>query len=130
MTSLVYFIGITPKASPETPIVPPPTMDVDPPPSPAELAPVLSALNEHLTKLHRALPTRTAFVIFTGHSDPRKMAMLNMKKTAFETAYRNGTSLTEMTEEKGLSWTAADARNLEEAVELARRGLLFLGIKQ
>jgi hypothetical protein len=30
----------------------------------------------------------------------------------------------------GLRWTAADARNLEEAVELAKRGFVFLGVKQ
>lgn len=104
-------------------------MKIDPQPSAAELAPVLGALNVHLAKLHQALPTRTALVIFTGHSDPRKMTLLNAKKTAFETAYRSGKNLTEMAE-LGLSWTASDVRDLEEAVELAKRGLLFLGIKQ
>ena len=68
--------------------------------------------------------------MFTGHSDPRKMSILNARKTAFETAYRGGKSLTEMNGEMGLSWTTADARDLEESVELAKRGLLFLGIKQ
>jgi RNA exonuclease 1 len=58
------------------------------------------------------------------------MTILNARKTAFETAFRGGKSLTEMTEEMGLRWTTADARDLEEAVELTRRGLLFLGIKQ
>lgn len=58
------------------------------------------------------------------------MTLLNARKTAFETAYRSGKNLTEMTEKMGLSWTTADGRDLEEAVELAKRGFLFLGIKQ
>jgi RNA exonuclease 1 len=58
------------------------------------------------------------------------MAILNARKTAFETAFKNGQSLAELTGKMGLSWTTADARDLEEAVELARRSLLFLGIKQ
>jgi RNA exonuclease 1 len=58
------------------------------------------------------------------------MAILNARRTAFETAYRGGKSVEEMNGEMGLSWTTADARDLENAVELARRGLLFLGIKQ
>lgn len=57
------------------------------------------------------------------------MTLLNAKKTAFETAYKSGKDLTEMTE-LGLSWTTSDVRDLEEAVELARRGMLFVGIKQ
>jgi len=57
------------------------------------------------------------------------MAILNARRTAFETAYRGGKSVEEMNGE-GLSWTTADARDLEDAVEFARRGLLFLGIKQ
>jgi RNA exonuclease 1 len=58
------------------------------------------------------------------------MTILNARKTAFETAYKSGKSLAEMNGEMGLRWTTADARDLEDAVELARRGLLFLGIKQ
>jgi len=127
---MILFKGITPKASSDAPIIPPPTLDIDPPPSPEELVPVLTALNGHLQNLHRALPPRTAFVIFTGHSDPRKMALLNARRTAFETAYREGKSVEEMNGEMGLRWTAADARDLEDAVDFARRGLLFLGIKQ
>jgi len=57
------------------------------------------------------------------------MSMLNARKNAFETALKSGKSLEEISG-KALTWTAADARELEGAVEVARRGLLFLGIKQ
>jgi len=121
--------GITPKASSDAPTVPSQTV-IDPPPSPAELAPILSNLNRHLQSLHDALPHRTALVIFTGHSDPRKMSLLNARKNAFEGAIKSGKGIEEVVKEMGLSWTTADSRELEEAVELARRGLVFLGIKQ
>jgi len=107
--------------------------EVPPVPTPEELAPVLTALNAHLKKLHAALPSRTALVIFTGHSDPRRMSALNVRKNAFESALKSGKTPEEVGSGAGgmgLRWTAADARDLEEAVEVARRGLVFLGVKQ
>jgi len=126
----VLVVGVTPKASPDAPIVTQPisqsgSLSL----SPSELAPILSQLNQHLKSLHAALPTRTALVIFTGHSDPRQMSALNARKNAFEGAIKSGKAPEEITA-MGLTWTTSDARNLEEAVELARRGLVFLGIKQ
>jgi RNA exonuclease 1 len=119
-------IGTTPKPSVDGPLPEPP-----PPPSHDQVIQILAALNDHLTKLHSVLPPHTALIVATGHSDPRHMAVLNVRKTAFETLIRQGKS----TEEIALStwgsrWTAADGRELEEAVELTKRGLLFLGVKQ
>jgi len=91
-------------------------------------------VNTHLKKVHAALPPRTALVIFTGHSDPRRMSLLNVRKNAFESALKSGKTPEEIggggVNGVGLRWSAADARDLEEAVELARRGLVFLGVKQ
>lgn len=88
----------------------------------------MEGLNSHLQALHASLPSRTALIIFTGHSDPRRMAALSVRKNAFEAALRSG----KLPEDLGsdMRWTAADARKLETAVELAKKGLLFLGIKQ
>lgn len=127
---------VTPKASVDQSAAASMALEVPPAPTPAELAPVLTALNAHLKKLHAALPPRTALVIFTGHSDPRRMSALNMRKNAFESALKSGKTPEEVgvgvggVGGMGLKWTAADARDLEEAVELAKRGLVFLGVKQ
>ncbi|KAF8626807.1 hypothetical protein AX17_006464 [Amanita inopinata Kibby_2008] len=111
------------------PDAPPP--EPAPPPTREKLVETLIALDSHLKTLHASLPSRTAFIIITGHSDPRRMALLNARKSAFETAIRQGKSAEEMAASPwGGKWTAADGRDLEEAVELAKRGLLFLGIKQ
>ncbi|KAI0252981.1 hypothetical protein BJV78DRAFT_1198273 [Lactifluus subvellereus] len=46
----------------------------DPQPQPApddkDLFSAVAKLNGHLTTLHAALPARTAFILFSGHSDP------------------------------------------------------------
>lgn len=86
-----------------------------------------SEINSHLERLYSTLPARSAVVIFTGHSDPRRMAELNARKNAFETAIRAGKNLEELPRES--RWTTADGRELEAAVVKAKRGFLFLGIK-
>ena len=95
-----------------------------------ELSDAYALLDARLHKLYAAFPPRTALVIFTGHSDPRRMAALNARKSAFETAIRSGKNPEEvLVDGAKLRWTTADARLLEEEVERAKRGLLFLGIK-
>ena len=96
-------------------------------PSEADIKAALSGLDAHLRQLYQALPPRTALIIFTGHSDPRRMAALNVRKSAFENAVRSAKSSEELAPE--VRWTSADGRALEEEVEKAKRGLLFLGIK-
>ncbi|KAL0957077.1 hypothetical protein HGRIS_003174 [Hohenbuehelia grisea] len=112
----------TPRASPDAPPPPP-----SPPASPEALASALDSLNKSLVTLHTALPSRTAIIIFTGHSEPRRMAQLSARRSAFETAVRNGKAPESLGPET--RWTMADGRDLEEEVEKAKRGLLFLGIK-
>jgi RNA exonuclease 1 len=87
-------------------------------------------LNDRLNRLYIALPLRTAFIVFSGHSDPRKMTALNSRKSAFENALRMGKLPDEIANgEGGYSWKAQDGRDLEEEVEKAKRGLLFLSVK-
>ncbi|OJA14787.1 hypothetical protein AZE42_12824 [Rhizopogon vesiculosus] len=115
---------LTPKTTAaETPVVP-----ITPgEPSPIVLANAQVTLNNQLITLYASLPPRTAFIIFTGHSDPRRMASLNGRKSAFESAIRSGKNAEYM--DKTDWWTASDGRELEEEVEKAKRGLLFLGVK-
>ena len=96
-------------------------------PSSEALSAAQAALDAHLVTLYASLPVRTALVIFTGHSDPRQMASLNARKVAFESAIKGGKKAEEM--DRSEWWTASDGRTLEEAVEKAKRGLLFLAIK-
>lgn len=118
--TLIHMAGITPKSTDG----PPPPV---PAPSPEQLAATVDTLNTQLKALHAALPSRTALIIFTGHSDPRRMAALNGRKNAFESAIRSGKLTDELAPEE--RWSAADVRDLEASVEITKRGLLFLGVK-
>lgn len=111
---------MTPKATADPPA--PPTAA-----GPEALTAAQAALNEQLVTLYTSIPPRTALVIFTGHSDPRKMASLNVRKVTFESAIKSGKKVEEI--DRSGWWTASDGRELEEEVEKAKRGLLFLGIK-
>lgn len=96
-------------------------------PTPEALLAAQTKLNSHLATLYASLHPRTAVVIFTGHSDPRRMSVLNARKSAFESAIRSGKKAEDI--DRSEWWTAANGRELEEEVERAKRGLLFLGIK-
>lgn len=54
------------------------------------------------------------------------MTALNARKATFEAAIRSGKSAEIGLDER---WSSSNARELEEAVEMAKRGLLFLGVK-
>jgi RNA exonuclease 1 len=100
-------------------------------------------LNAQLTTLHAALPPRTAFLLFSGHSDPRNMSALAARRAQYQAqASQNlnqvngsaasigtGTSPAGTDESVPLRWSTADERALEEAVVRARTGLLFVGVK-
>jgi RNA exonuclease 1 len=45
-------------------------------------------LNETINELNERLPKGTSFIIFNGHSDPRAMAQLNVKKNRFERSFK------------------------------------------
>ena len=118
-----FMTGLTPKSSDRTAAVPVESQPV----GPDELKGVYATLNTHLRTLYAALPPRTALLLFSSHSDPRRMSVLNARKFAFDSAIRSGKKPEELT--KDVRWTTADGRELEEVVELTKRGLLFLSIK-
>ena len=66
-------------------MVPPPTEA-----SPEAFATAQTSLNAQLVTLYASPPARTAVVVFTGHSDPRRMASLNARKVSFESAIKSG----------------------------------------
>jgi RNA exonuclease 1 len=57
------------------------------------------------------------------------MTALNARKVLFENALRMGSTEAVNESALGHSWKAQDERDLEEEVEKAKRGLLFLSVK-
>ena len=105
----------------------------------------VTCLDAQLTTLYAALPPRTAFLIFSGHSDPRAMSTLAARRAEFQAslnqsqsqkqdggiapAAANGAMTTAAGDANVVRWTTADDRALAEAVGHARTGLLFVGVK-
>lgn len=56
------------------------------------------------------------------------MSTLNAKRAKFESEVRGGKMVREMDREE--LWRSQDARDLEDAVELAKQGLLFMCLKE
>lgn len=154
--------GITPKEGPENAENPsnsavaentnpadPDTSQSPPPQSPPEknvLFEAVTSLDAQLTTLHAALPPRTAFLLFSGHSDPRTMSALAARRAEFQASLNQsqsqkqnggiaaaaanaGTTTTATSDTNAVRWTTADDRALAEAVGRARTGLLFVGVK-
>jgi len=97
----------------------------------------VSNLDAQLTALHAALPPRTAFLLFSGHSDPRSMSVLAARRAQYQASQNQkrgvatgtGTGNAGMDDGAQVRWSTADDRALEEAVAHARMGLLFVGVK-
>ncbi|KAF8462662.1 hypothetical protein DFH94DRAFT_831793 [Russula ochroleuca] len=99
----------------------------------------VSNLDAQLTALHAALPPRTAFLLFSGHSDPRSMSVLAARRAQYQasqnqkrgaaTGTGTGTGNAGTDDGEPVRWSTADDRALEEAVARARMGLLFVGVK-
>ena len=99
----------------------------------------ISGLNAQLTKLHAALPQRTAFLLFSGHSDPRGMSVLAARRAQYQASQNqnqnrnrepaSGAGAAGAEDSAPVRWSTADERALEEAVARARMGLLFVGVK-
>lgn len=108
------------------PVLAAPSAGASPKPPP-DISAILNTLDSQLKTLYAALPARTALVLFTGHSDPRRMVELNARKSAFESALRLGKTSEDMGADN--RWSAGDGRELEAEVEKAKRGLLFMSVK-
>jgi RNA exonuclease 1 len=90
------------------------------------LSEVHSSLNARLASLHASLPPLTAFIIFTGHSDPQEMARLAAKKAHFDKLWKTVAQSSISGEDR---WMEEDDRNLLVEVEKCRSGLSFYCIK-
>ncbi|KAG8889377.1 hypothetical protein FRB98_004470 [Tulasnella sp. 332] len=85
----------------------------------------LEGLDVQLRKLYSSLPAYTALCVFTGHSDPRRMAELNKRKIEWDVLTRTKTP-SEVPREEW--WTTQDGRELENEAEHAKAGLVFFCI--
>lgn len=85
-------------------------------------------LNEQLRTLYDSLPANTAFIVMSGHNDPRKVLSLSAKKNRFDLLFKTGTLISSMDDDT--KWTEADERAQATEVAKVREGMSFLAIKR
>ena len=101
----------------------PPTTSFPPKVAPETLSSAFEQISTQLQHLRRSLPARTALIMYTGCSDPRRMGYLNQRKSKWESKVRAGIMNDSMPEEQ--RWTNKDAEDLEKEVERVKAGLAF-----
>lgn len=94
----------------------------------ADPAAAYAQLNENLAKIYASLPKNTAFIVLSGHSDPRMVTALTAKKNRFDLLYKTGTPLSTMSNDD--KWMESDERALLSAVQKVKDGMTFLAIKR
>ncbi|WVR04385.1 hypothetical protein IAU60_001387 [Kwoniella sp. DSM 27419] len=92
-----------------------------------DLGPALDRFNERLAKLHASLPSNTAFIVVTGHSNPLPMLGLTAKRQKWERLVKTLGGTEDVPREE--RWMSDDDRALEQATGEAREGMAFFCVK-
>lgn len=100
------------------------TQAKSPPSSPLQTA--LTNLTERLTRIHQSLPPCTAFIIYSGSGDPRAMAKLQQMQAQWRKEYNTPGK---KWDELSVKWTDVEDQALRRAVQKARSGIGFVGVK-
>ncbi|PFH61666.1 hypothetical protein XA68_16676 [Ophiocordyceps unilateralis] len=94
--------------------------------SPLERA--LFRLTARLARIHAALPPCTGIILLSGSGDPREMARLQQLHARFRKEY-NALGAAAAWDELSVQWTDVDDQALRRALQIARCGIAFLGVK-
>ncbi|KAM4059560.1 exonuclease domain-containing protein [Hirsutella rhossiliensis] len=92
--------------------------------SPLERA--LAQLAARLARIHEALPACTGLIVYSGSGDPRDMARLQQMHARWRKEYNTPGS---KWDELSVQWTDAENQLLRQAVQKARSGIAFIGVK-
>lgn len=92
--------------------------------SPLEEA--LTSLSRRLSQIYEALPPCTAFLLYSGSGDPREMARLQQMHSRWRKEYNTpGMKWDQLS----VKWTDVEEQSLKKAVQMARSGIGFFGVK-
>lgn len=92
--------------------------------SPLEVC--LRRLVERLSRIYAALPPCTAVVLFSGSGDPREMSRLQDLRVKWRQEYNAPGS---KWDQLSVKWTDVEEQALKKAVQKARGGMAFVGVK-
>ncbi|KAK3936292.1 RNA exonuclease 1 [Diplogelasinospora grovesii] len=83
-------------------------------------------LSQRLKRIYDALPPCTAFIVLSGSGDPREMARLQAMQARFKREYNTPGS---NWDRLSVQWTDKEDQELRRAVQHARSGIAFIGVK-
>jgi RNA exonuclease 1 len=92
----------------------------------SKLETCLTELTQRLARIHAALPPCTGFIVFSGTGDPREMSRLHEKHRQWKREYNTPGS---NWDRLSVQWTDVDDQALKRAVQRARQGIGFIGVK-
>ena len=96
-------------------------------PEDERIAKAYATLNDRLSKLYTSLPKHTAFILFSGHSDPRAMSALIAQQNNFNRKWKSASnSLANIPPEE--VWRESDMRELKIEVAKARFGISLYAV--
>ncbi|KKY18105.1 putative exonuclease [Phaeomoniella chlamydospora] len=84
----------------------------------------LSRTITRITQIHSILPSTTLFIVYTGTGDPREVGRLQALHRQFKREYT-----VKKWDELSVKWGDKEQQGLRKAVEKAREGIAFLGVK-
>lgn len=81
-------------------------------------------LTERIYEIYKALPPCTAFIVYSGSGDPRKMSRLQNMQQTFKREYK-----VKKWDQLSVKWTDTEEQELKRAARQARNGLGFVTVK-
>lgn len=86
----------------------------------------LARLTERLERIFASLPACTALIVYSGSGDPREMAKLQQMHNQWRKEYNTPGS---KWDQLSVTWTDVEDQALRKAVQRARSGIGFIGVK-
>ena len=78
----------------------------------------------HVAEIYEALPPCTAFLVYSGHNDPRETFRLQALQQRFRQEYR-----VKKWDQLSVKWTDVEDQQLRKASKRAREGIGFVVVK-
>jgi len=79
---------------------------------------------QHISAIYEALPSCTAFIVYSGHGDPREVSQMQTLHQQFRHEYR-----TKKWDQLSVKWTDAEEQKMRRACKKAREAIGFITVK-
>jgi RNA exonuclease 1 len=93
-------------------------------PNTEALSKAVSQTVQHISAIYDALPPCTAFIVYSGHGDPREVFRLQALHQQFRHEYR-----TKKWDQLNVKWTDVEEQQLRKACKKAREAVGFITVK-